>query len=75
MDKLDAENIQALRQIRNLGRIIELATKKIEEQREIRRDAKDRFKELLLSYPHARSTYYYGELNKGIKWPRRKSSE
>jgi len=61
MNKLDKENLQALREMRNLGRVIELATKKTEEQKKIRREAKERFEGLLLNYPQARHSYYYGE--------------
>jgi len=46
MSKLDKENLQALREMRNLGKVIELATK---------------FEGLLLNYPQARHSYYYGE--------------
>jgi chromosome segregation ATPase len=59
MDQLNKENLQVLRQIRSLGRTIERATKRISKQREIRRDAKERFRELLMSYPQARYCYYY----------------
>lgn len=52
-----------VRDIRDLGIVISHATKVIREQQEIRRDAKNRFKELLLRYPHARHAYYYNTMN------------
>jgi hypothetical protein len=63
MGQLDSENIQVLKEIRNLGRIIVRATKTIGEQQEIRKDAKEEFQELLLSYPHARYVYYHGDID------------
>jgi len=62
MSGIDKENMQALREIRNAGRAIELATKRMIEQREIRREAKDKFAMLLMTYPHAREIYYYGKI-------------
>ena len=60
MNELDRENMQALREIRNLSRAIYYAAKVIREQQKIKRDAEDRFKGLLSNYPHARAIYYSG---------------
>lgn len=58
MGELDRESIQALRRIRNCGRVISLAMKKIEEQKEIMEEAKNEFKGLCQNYPQARESYY-----------------
>jgi hypothetical protein len=55
-EKMDTKMI--VREIRDLGIVINHATKVIREQQEIRKDAKNRFKELLLYYPHVRGIYY-----------------
>jgi len=64
VSKLDRENIQALKEIRNLGKAIELATKTITKQEKIKRGAMYRFRELLISYPCAREVYYYGVIQR-----------
>lgn len=51
-------NSTAVREIHHLGVVIEHATKVIREQQEIRRKAKNRFRELLVSYPQAREICY-----------------
>lgn len=58
MNQLDKENMQALRRIRNLGRLMILAAEKIEEQKKVRKEARERFRGLLENYPQAREVYY-----------------